>query len=230
MTRERRYDEDEVRQIFEAAAAAGGRADPDTGPSDGLTLPELQAIGREVGLPPERIADAARAVELGPPRSPERTLLGLPLAVGRTDPLPRAPTDREWEFMVADLRQTFRADGRVESHGRSRSWRNGRLHVYVEPAGDGYRLRSGTLKESAVNLSRAGLAVMAAAVVVSLVSLLTGDVSNIPAALGILGPLGAGFLGVGLVGLPSWARTRREQLEGFAARTRALLSEPPEES
>ena len=50
MTEERRYGEDEVSEIFEVAAAArpsGGSAHP---PSvRGLTLAELQEIGRENG-------------------------------------------------------------------------------------------------------------------------------------------------------------------------------------
>jgi hypothetical protein len=64
MTEERRYGEDEVSEIFEAAAAArpsSGSAHP---PSvRGLTLAELQEIGMEVGAAPDRIADAAARVD-----------------------------------------------------------------------------------------------------------------------------------------------------------------------
>jgi hypothetical protein len=59
---------------------------------------------------PERIADAARSLERRPPLLATRaTQLGVPYAVGRTVDLPRAPTEREWELILADLRETFQA-------------------------------------------------------------------------------------------------------------------------
>ncbi len=70
MPDERRYQEDEVAEIFEAASVP---AISRTGaPSqEGLTLTELQAIGREVGIAPERIAEAAASLvrSASPPTS-----------------------------------------------------------------------------------------------------------------------------------------------------------------
>ena len=117
--------------------------------AEGLTLAELQAIGHEVGLPPERIFEAASALDRRREVPPSRTSLGVPISVGLTVDLPRAPTDREWDMLVAELRTTFRARGRVESTGGSRQWVNGNLHAYVEPTQSGYRLRMGTLKGNA---------------------------------------------------------------------------------
>ena len=62
MANERRYGEDEVKEIFERAAEyrrPGGRALA-TGEGEGLGLKELQAIGAEVGLSPDRIAEGIR--------------------------------------------------------------------------------------------------------------------------------------------------------------------------
>src|ERR1700741_1755290 len=106
MPDERTYGEEEVAQIFEAAAARRGPGSTAPVPTKGLTLAELQAIGGEVGLAPERVAEAAAALDLRRDVR-RRTELGMPVGVGRTIDLPRAPTDREWEMIVADLRETF---------------------------------------------------------------------------------------------------------------------------
>lgn len=133
MSHEPRFTEEEMKEIFEHAAnASEGRA---LTPSAGITLVELQSIGREVGLTPERVAEAAAAVELRRNAVPVRTQFGMPIGVGRTVNLPRAPTDAEWEALVTDLRQTFHARGKEWSSGNARQWSNGNLFAYVEPLG-----------------------------------------------------------------------------------------------
>jgi hypothetical protein len=59
MSEERRYKEDEVKGIFEAAARERDSRGRAVVSPEGLTLAELQTIGREVGLAPDRIAEAA---------------------------------------------------------------------------------------------------------------------------------------------------------------------------
>ncbi|MGD2070786.1 MAG: hypothetical protein PVI57_19085 [Gemmatimonadota bacterium] len=226
MTDERRYGEEEVRAIFEAASQEQeGPERRGALPSDGgLTLSELQAIGTEVGISRERIADAARALEVRGVAGPSRTLLGAPLAVGRSVELPRAPTDREWEMMVAELRQTFRARGKVAVHGGSREWWNGNLHALVEPTEDGHRLRLGTWREQALIMSRMGLGMLGLALIVLVASVLaggaTGEAFFAPL---VLGAIGAGLLGSSVLPLPRWARARREQMDHVAGRALALL-------
>src|SRR5678815_1596820 len=75
MADERRYQEDEGAEIFEAASAPA-LARGDAAPTQGLTLAELQAIGREVGIAPERIAEAAASLARSQPPLPRRTELG----------------------------------------------------------------------------------------------------------------------------------------------------------
>src|SRR5215210_5297426 len=125
MTEERRYGEEEVAQIFEAAASAHGSEGRALSSAGGLSLGELQAIGGEVGIAPERIADAAAALDLRRGAAPRGTHLGMPVSVGRTVDLPRAPTDHEWELLVAELRETFGAHGKDRSSGGLRAWSNG---------------------------------------------------------------------------------------------------------
>ena len=56
---EPRYNEEEVAAIFERAAEAQQTARRHLPPGEGMTLADLQEIGREVGIPPELVAQAA---------------------------------------------------------------------------------------------------------------------------------------------------------------------------
>mgnify|MGYP006136840051 CR=1 FL=1 len=227
MLDERTYREDEVAEIFEAAA----RPVPSStalSRAEGFTLAELQSIGGEAGLSPERIAQAAAAVELrrGAVRQKD---LGMPVSVGRTVDLPRAHTDREWEMIVADLRETFGARGRLGSREDVREWHNGNLHAYVEPTTTGYRLRLGTTKGDAVGMNRMG----SFGSVFALLWLVVFLVGYGPAQAPIIGPLlmlaiSAAALGYNALRLPGWALEREQQMEQVAARARVLIGAAPE--
>jgi hypothetical protein len=225
MSDERTFREEEVAEIFEAAARRGPGSTALTSP-EGLTLAELQAIGREVGLAPAHIAEAAAAVELrrGALR---RNDLGMTVSVGRTVDLPRAPTDREWEMLVADLRETFRARGRVGTRGDVREWNNGNLHAYVEPTLDGYRLRLGTTKGDAVGLNRMGATGLVVALVSLLFMFLTGALPESAFVPMLLSAMGGAALAYNALRLPGWAQEREAQMERVAARAKVLLGAAP---
>src|SRR5688572_30281653 len=156
MADERRYDEDEVAAIFEGASApAVSRGDSHS--ATGMTLAELQAIGREVGIAPERIADAAATLDRAPVAIPRRRDFGMPLSAAHIVEIPRPLTDREWSLVVADLRETFGARGKESTHGETREWSNGNLHAFIEPTRTGYRMRLGTVKGDAIALNRMGV-------------------------------------------------------------------------
>lgn len=228
MADERRYRDDEIAEIFEAAATPrdpGGRS---LASADGLTLAELQAIGREVGMSPDRIADAASAIDLRRSAVPRRTSLGMPISVSRSVDLPRAPTEREWSLLVGEMRETFNARGKDRSSGGLREWANGNLHAYVEPTEDGYRFRLRTLKADAVALNGMGAAGVLMALVMLLVLFLTGGLAEglfIPVLLGMMGAMG---LASNALRLPGWAREREEQMEYIAARAQALTRPAPD--
>jgi hypothetical protein len=232
---ERHYNDDEVAAIFRAAAeGAESRALPG-GRADGLTLRDLQAIGSEVGISPTAVSLAAQSLDR--PSGPAHTFLGFPVGVGRTVALDRPLTDREWELLVVELREVFRARGVVRTEGSLREWRNGNLHALIEPTPTGYRLRLGTYK------SDARMSVAVGGLMVGLSALMTvamateGLLAN--AALGIFAfaSIGAAFVANGTLRLPAWARLRQEQIDGIverlAARTQdgrdsqALSSGPP---
>jgi hypothetical protein len=225
MADERRYDEDEIREIFGLAARTPGADLPAASSEKGLTLADLQEIGLEVGLSPERVAEAA--LQMGGRATALRryTYLGMPISVGRTVDLPRAPTEREWEVLVADLRETFDARGRVSVHGNLREWTNGNLHVYLETTETGPRLRMRTVKGSAVAANRIGFAFLGLAVILFGVLLLTGQLAEDLFMPLLFAAMGAAAVGSNAISLPRWAREREGQMDYIARRAQALLEE-----
>lgn len=234
MTDERRYQNDEIAAIFEAATEVQPPRRIEPASSDGLTLAELQAIGEEIDVAPERIAEAAAALDLRRDAAPRRASLGMPVSVGRVASLPRAPTNPEWELLLAELRSTFGAHGTHRSSGDVRAWTNGNLHAYIEPTESGWRLRLGTLKGDALAFNRLGIAGIATGLVLFIIMLLTGELANDLGGPVIVALLGAAALGYNALRLPGWASEREQQMEYIAARALALITpsaaphDPPE--
>ncbi len=189
----------------------------------GFTLSELQQAGLEIGVEPARIAEAAFSLDARREPSPRRTFLRVPVSVSRSADLPRTLTDREWEVLVGELRETFGARGRVTAHGEIREWTNGNLHVFVEPTATGHRLRMGTTKGGARELLTMG----AAGIGVGLFLALFMALEQLGRA-SVAGPMfiagvGAATLAYHMIGLPRWAREREDQMEHIAGRAAALL-------
>jgi hypothetical protein len=227
MTGERRYRDDEIRRIFELASSEVEGAERSASSLNALTLGQLQEIGREVGIAPERIAQAARSLDSVATVEYRRWPFGIPIAVRRTATLPRSPTPREWDVIVSTLRETFEASGRVVVSNGIFEWRNGNLHVFIEPVAAGYRLRMGTRKGSAVALSTAGLLGLGWSLAAFIGLALSGDLAQGFLAPTLLTLIGAGSLGSAVLRLPAWARTRDQQMEGVAQQVRSLLADEP---
>ena len=150
---ERRYGEDEVREIFSLATTGDARDPSLPAEAGGLTLDELQRIAEQVGIEPARVAHAAARLDARGTPAPVRRSFGLPIGVSRVVDLPRAPTDREWELLVSQFRTTFETQGETTTTGGLREWSIGRLHISVEPTERGEQLRLTTLKEDALILN-----------------------------------------------------------------------------
>jgi len=226
MSDERRYTDDEVAAIFEAASKPVVPRDEPADPASptGLTLARLQEIGREVGIAPEQIAEAAAALDRRRPPIPRRTDLGMPVSAAHTVDIPRPLTDREWSLVVADLRQTFGAWGNEGSQGETRMWWNNNLHAVVEPTQTGYRLRLGTLKADGFAMNRVGMVAVAMSIVVAFV--VGGNADALPGILAI-GSMGAGVFAFNALRLPRWARLRERQMQEVAERTLTLVGSTP---
>jgi hypothetical protein len=222
---ERRYRDDEVRRILELATRPESEAlaRPES-TADGLTLAEIRGIAAEVGVAPEAVNSAALALD-DDARAPARRSFGLPIEVRRTIPLPRALTDREWERLVAELRATFGARGRLLAHGALREWTNGNLHACVEPEGDHWRLRLGTVKGDAPGWNALGAAGLVSAGALTVVGVLAGGGLGAFVAPAILGSAGTVAVVANLVRLPRWAGLRRRQMEHIEARVRAMMDD-----
>ena len=227
MTHDRRYSKDEVAQILEAATdpqAAGDRSLPPGPPGDGITLAELQDIGREVGIPEESIELAASRLDSPVvAESPPVKFLGMRIGVGRTVYLDRPVSDHEWDLLVVDLRETFNARGTIRQEGSFRQWSNGRLQALLEPTDSGERLRLKTVKSSARTSILMGGTMLTLFVLYAAGILVGGEAAGF-VTLGLAWLVGASFFGRYWFRLPRWAATRERQMEEVSGRLVAALS------
>lgn len=213
---DRRFNDEEVAAIFAKATDVARASQRQLPSSEGLTLAELQAIGREVGITPERVAQAAAELDqLGNETS--RRFLGLPLGVGRTVDLGRRLSDQEWERLVVDLRETFDARGIVREEGSFRQWTNGNLQALIEPTPTGHRVRLRTMNAGLRAWMMGGLAMLGIAAATSVAAVVGGAGGEL-ATVAELGVVGAAMFTFGALRVPRWARLRRKQMEDVAGR------------
>ena len=119
---ERRFTDDEARAIIERAARAQHAIEvrDDARGAAGLSLVELQEIGRAAGLDPRHVAAAATALSVDG-AAPPVDRFGLPARLRATRVVP-AVSDAAWERMVAALRAEFGTAGIAGQVGRIREW------------------------------------------------------------------------------------------------------------
>lgn len=220
---ERRFDDDEVARIFARATEVQREQSRAVSRQDGLSLGELQAIGKEAGIDPALIAQAARAVDQPPPPKVP-TVIGIPIGAAHTVTLGRRLTNDEWDALVVRCRDVFNARGKIEVHGNFRSWSNGNLQIMLEPAPGGDRLRMRTFRGESRGMVAAGVSMILAASAIGFVgairetlSLVEMLASQVPIALG-----GIGMLAAGLARLPSWRREREAQFQRLGDELQAL--------
>jgi len=212
---ERRYNDTEIAAIFRAAADGPQPPAREVPRDEGLTLADLQTIGREVGIAPDAVAQAAHALDVRV-GAQSRTFLGLPIGVARTVNLNRRLTDEEWERLVVQLREVFNARGVTRSDGSLRQWTNGNLQVLLEPTETGHRLRFGTLHGGATSMIGAGLVSLAVGGIVAIVTAAGGHLGDAAAGIGFIAAAGLGMIASGALRLPRWARLRGRQMEAIA--------------
>lgn len=221
---ERRYSDEEVREIFSLAAEGGTRDQSLPAEADGLTLDELRRIGQEAGIEPARVAQAAEMLDARGRVAPLRRSLGMPVGVSRVVDLPRAPTDREWEQLVSEFRTTFGTQGRTTTSGGLRDWSHGNLHISVEPTEHGEQLRLSTLKDDAMALNVVGSVTGVMSVLMGAVVAASGQPEKALLILGMFGGMSLAAFGANLLRLPRWARQREQQMEAIAEHAVKLLS------
>jgi len=214
---DRRYDDDEVAEIFRKAAE-GPQSLPHQVTGDaGMTLAELQDIGREAGLSPEAVASAARSLEIRP-QSGVRRYLAMPIGVERTIELHRRLTEAEWEQLVVQLRETFNARGVVSANGSFRQWTNGNLQALLEPTANGHRLRMSTVRGGSMFSLNIGIGMIGMGALMAIVGGVAGHLGDMWTGAAMMSAMGAGAVAVGGLRLPSWARRRASQMEAITSR------------
>ncbi len=225
MSGSRRYDDEEVAEIFRLATGARTEGDRKALPlEEGMTLAQIEEIGAEVGISRDEIARAAHSLQRRVEVERSLSFLGAPRSVARTLHIDRALTDEEWGMLVSDLRRTFDAKGKVEVEGPLRSWTNSNLQVHVEPDGEGYAVRMRTKKGQVSQLALMG-SVFAGVGLMSAMGLLLGfGDDSVSRAMAFL-VAGLSMITWARVTLPGWARTRAEQMEGLAERIPRLMGE-----
>jgi hypothetical protein len=219
---ERRFTDEEVKAIFAAATEEQASPAPSRPSSRGLTLTELQDIGREVGVPPEAISRAAFALDSRPEASIRR-YFGLPIAVERTIRLPRRLTDDEWDRLVVQFREVFHAKGTLRSSGSFREWTNGNLQALLEPTETGHQLRLRTYKGDSRPLISIGVVFLGFFASTVVAGALRGRVANSLPGVIVLGLIGLGAVATATLRIFPWSKERARQFEGIAAR----LALPP---
>lgn len=232
MDQNHRYSESEIAEIFERATATAAQEPAGRSPlsGDGLTLGELQEIGREVGISSDLITHAALTLhDADPAALRTRKFLGTPIGVSRTVHLPRRLTNQEWARLVVDLRETFDARGRIGEEGPFRQWTNGNLQALLEPTESGERLRLGTLRTGAREALGMGATLLVLAPLALVLSLTrTLDDPGLLTMIASLALAGGVLYGSNRIRLPKWAETRKLQMDGVAARLTAAITEADE--
>ncbi len=221
---DRRYNDDEIAEIFQKASEGPQGTSLQRAGGDGLTLAQLQDIGREVGISPEAVDRAARSLDVRP-RAGSRKFLGLPIGVQRTVDLGRRLTEDEWERLVVELREVFGARGTVSGSGSFRQWTNGNLQALLEPTATGQRLRMLTTKGNLPVSIVTGAAMMSMGIVAMITAGGIGHVGTVPDLL--ISLFGAGFIANSTLRLPSWARLRASQMEALTSRVALETAAPP---
>lgn len=222
---ERRYGDDEVREIFSLATTGEAREQALPVESDGFTLAELQRIGAEAGIDPARVAQAAASMTTRGTVAPIARMFGMPVGVSRVVALPRAPTDREWEQLVSRLRTVFAAQGQFSTLGGLREWSNGNLHVSIEPAENGAQMRLSTRNEGMVAVNGLAAVFGAMSLFTSAMALATGKPEKVLFTLGTFGSMSLIAFVANFIRGPRWVRERDAQFAALAEDTVKLVSD-----
>lgn len=220
---ERRYGDEEVREILSLATTGEALAQSHSADSNGLTLSELQRIGQEAGIEPERIAQAVAQMNTRVATPPIKRSFGLPVGMTRVIEIPRAPTDREWEQLVSEFRTVFGSLG-VSTTGGLRQWSDGETTISVEPARNGEQIRLNSLKADAVLLNGVTFVMGAMATIMGAVVAASGKPDKALTVMGMFGGIGLTMFAINLWRLPSWSRRREQQLKEVAEHSIAFLS------
>jgi hypothetical protein len=148
----------------------------------------------------------------------------MDIEVGRTLLIARNLSDREWAQLVAELRNTFQARGRVTEQVDLREWSNGNLHVAVEPVEQGYRLRLGTVKGDATGINALGITGLVAGATAAISLGAAGELAQALMVPAIFGAGGVAAFLTNWIRLPRWRQQREKQFEYITTKVKAMMA------
>ena len=228
----RRFSEDEARRIF---ARAAERQHAEDRRPEGLSLTELQEIGRSAGLDPAHVAAAVAEVRAGPAR-PSATLWGVEMEPRAVRVIPGPLTDEAWGQMVGRVRPVFKTIGVTSAVGRVREW-NGtnsqgglsNLRMTAEPVEGGTRVTLETSRAGEAAQWKWIFAVIGGMALLLSALLAVGEFDSglwlLPALLTVFGvamPLAS------RAGFRRWSGKRRGQFQGLLDEFERLVEAEPE--
>ena len=229
-----RFSEDDARRIF---ARAAERQHADDQKPTGLSLAELQEIGRAAGLDPEHVVAAVAEVQGGEGlgAAPPATFLGVNVEPSATRVIPGPLTDEMWGRMVSRVRSVFNTVGVTSDVGATREWQGtntqgglSNLRMTASPTEGGTLVSLRTSRAGQVSQYRALFGVFAAMVVFFLVlGLATGDVGD-PGFWAFVSMFAAATVGIplaGRFGSRRWAETRQSQFDALLDRFELMARE-----
>ena len=147
----------------------------------------------------------------------------MPTSVGRIVEFPNAPTQREWELLVAEMAHTFGGVGEATSQGGLHQWSNGDVHAFLEPTEAGYRLRLTSANKSATDVNALGGIGLAFALFLLVIMVGAGKVGFELLIPSLFAVMGTGALVSNVVRLPMWANEREQEMEYVATRGKVLM-------
>lgn len=221
MSRERRYNEQEIAAIFKLAAAEHDSTQRPLSSDAGLTLAELKQIGKEVGIAPALIARAAATVDRTISAPPPTTFLGVPVSAARTVDLPGSFSGDDWGRLVTDLHETVQGPGRVQRSGSLRQWTSQTLHVLVGPTESGHRLRLRAQNYLLEGGLMGGMLLFVMGLFFMLLVAAKGDFATDWAKtlfVSMFSVVGLVSFGVSAYRLPRWRTDQEHQMEAVASR------------
>lgn len=170
---ERRFTDKEVREILKKAVER--RSSTALVKEEGLSLAELKAIGAEVGIDPDRLEDAARAVVLSEGAGRTNAFLGGPLALNYEREVEGELDPSDTPDVLALIRRIMGQHGEVDELHGSLEWKHrgdsGERYVTVTP-----REGNTTLQASA-NLTNAAAVTYITGGMVGFIASLVGIIS-----------------------------------------------------
>lgn len=119
---ERRFSDDEAREIIKRALQLQHRKAEDASSPAGLSLSELESIAEDVGVSSELVRRAATEVETGEANAGRSRFLGATITPSETVALDRPLGEDELEELLIALPSITGDDGSGDAHRRSLSW------------------------------------------------------------------------------------------------------------